>query len=97
MTESEKLKATEEEWNAVKAYHEMLESKYLPETIECHFGLLNISDISDSDMQEFKKGIGESLWDSDSSYYHTDSEHIEVNNNDFSFTIITLKRRKHRE
>lgn len=89
-SESEAQKATETEWNALRAYHEMLEEKYLPKTVECHFQLLNITD---EHMQEFKKGIGASLWDCDCSHYSTKPEDIEVKaDEDGWFTIITLKK-----
>jgi hypothetical protein len=82
----------EAEWNEMQAYHKMLEDKYLDDTIECRFQLLNIRD---EDMEDFKKGLGHSLWDCDCSHYSTKSEDIEVKaDEDGWFTIITLKRSK---
>lgn len=90
--ENEATKATETEWNALRAYHEMLEDKYLKDTIECRFSLLNIGE---SDMEDFKKGIGVSLWDCDCSHYSCDEKDIEVaDDEDLWFTVITLKRSK---
>lgn len=89
-SDSEKAKATEEEWKAVRAYHEMLEEKYLPKTVECYFTMLNITE---ENMQDFKKGIGVSLWNCDCSHYSANSEDIDVKeDSDGFFTIITLKK-----
>lgn len=83
-------KATEKEWEELRAYHEALEEKYLPKTIDCHFSLLNIAK---KNMEEFKKGIGASLWDCDCSHYSTKPEDIQVaDDEDGWFTIITIKR-----
>jgi len=85
-------KATEKEWNEMRAYHKMLEDKYLKDKIDCHFQLLNVLE---NDMEEFKSGIGSSLWDCDCSHYSTKNEDIEVKaDEDGWFTIITLKRAK---
>jgi len=90
--ENEATKATETEWNALRAYHEMLEDKYLKETIDCRFGVLNIEE---KDMVEFKKGVGISLWDCDCSHYSTNIEDIEIKiDDDAWYTVITLKRHK---
>lgn len=90
-SDNEKSSSTEEEWKAVRAYHEMLEEKYLPKTIDCHFHSLNISE---NDMAEFKRGIGVTLWNCDCSHYSCNAEDIEVteDNSVMMFTIITLKK-----
>lgn len=89
-SDKEKLEATKEEWQAFRAYHEMLEDKYLPKTVECHFGLLNITE---NDMEEFKKGVSLSLWDCDCSHYSVKEEDISVVADEYGdFTVITLKR-----
>ena len=83
-------KSSEAEWKALRAYHEMLEEKYLPKTIECHFQLLNITE---ENMKDFKKGVGTSLWDCDCSHYSTKPEDIEVKADEEGwFTNIILKR-----
>jgi len=88
--DKEKSEATQEEWQDLRAYHEMLEDKYLPKTVECHFGLLNITE---NDMEEFKKGVSLSLWDCDCSHYSVKEEDISVvADEDGYFTVITLKR-----
>lgn len=89
-TESEKAKATEQEWKALRAYHEMLEEKYLPKTVECHFRLLNVPK---ENLKEFKTGISASLWDCDCSHYSVKLRDINVKaDKDGYFTIITLKK-----
>jgi hypothetical protein len=83
-------KSSEKEWNELRAYHEMLEEKYLPKTVRCSFQLLNITE---EHMEEFKKGVGDSLWDCDCSHYSTRPEDIEVKaDEDGWFTEIILKR-----
>ena len=89
-SDEEKTKVTETEWNALRAYHEMLEEKYLPKTIDCRFQVLNVTQ---ENMEEFKNGISNSLWDCDCSHYSTKPEDIQVKpDEDGWFTIITLKR-----
>ena len=79
-----------DEWEALRAYHEMLEAKYLPKTVECHFGVLNIGE---NDMVEFKSGISSSLWNCDCSHYSTKVEDISVmDDEDGWFTSIIIKR-----
>lgn len=88
--EIEKAEATETDWQALRAYHEMLEEKYLPKTVECYFRVLNVSE---NDMKEFKKGIGSSLWECDCSHYSVKEEDISVIADERGdFTLITLKR-----
>lgn len=82
--------STKEYWEDLRAYHKMLEDKYLPKTVECHFQLLNIPE---EHMSEFKKGLEASLWDCDCSHYSTNPEDIEVKaDDDGYFTTITLKK-----
>ncbi len=89
---NDKSAGDSEEWKALRAYHEMLEAKYLKDTIDCHFQVLNIEE---KDMDDFKAGIGASLWDCDCSRYSTKKENIGVREDeDGWFTIITLKRSK---
>lgn len=89
-TDEEKRKATESEWNALRAFHQVLEEKYLPKIVECNFGFLNITE---ENMKEFKEGISMSLWDCDCSHYSTKLEDIEIKpDEDGMFTMITLKK-----
>lgn len=81
-----------DEWKALRAHHQILEDKYIPNILECHFTLLNIEE---QYMDDFKKGIGVSLWDCDCSYYSTQPEDIDVTiDDDQYFIIITLKKSK---
>ena len=90
MSHDDDDKASEAEWKALRAYHEMLEEKYLPKTVECHFRLLNVTE---ENMKDFKKGVGVSLWDCDCSHYSTKPEDIEVKADEEGwFTVITIKR-----
>lgn len=80
----------EDEWKALRAYHEMLEAKYLPSTLECNFQLLNITP---ENMKEFKDGLSNSLWDCDRSHYSTNVDDIIVQADaDGWYTSIILKR-----
>ena len=83
---------SEVEWKELRGYHDTLLDKYLPNTFECSFQLLNITE---ENMVEFKKGVGDCLWSSDCSHYSADPEHIEVKTDtDGYFTVITLTRHK---
>jgi len=88
--EREEENSNSEEWKALRAYHKMLEEKYLPPELKCHFTLLNIPT---SDLLEFKKGLGASLWNCDMSHYKTEADCIKVEPDDQGFfTVITLER-----
>lgn len=81
---------SEEEWDALMSYSKMLEDKYLPPTIQCFFGALYVAE---EHMADFKKGVGAALWDCDCSHYSTNSDNIDVKDDeDGYFTIITLKK-----
>ena len=89
-TDEDKHKVTKPEWDALRAYHEMLEEKYLPKTIECHIAVLNITQ---ENMKEFKMALGSALWNCDCSHYSCNAEDIDVKaDEDGWFTIITIKR-----
>lgn len=84
-----------EAWINMQDYYETLLDKYLPDTVECLFHLLNITE---EHMLDFKKGIGHCLWDSDCSHYSTNLENIDVKaDTDGFFTVITLTRHKIKE
>ncbi len=76
-----------EKWDAYFNHNKMLEKKYLPETLECVFGLLRIDD-----MKKFKEGIRSSLWNCDMCSYNIDEEKIEVYNDlEIGFTHIKFQ------
>lgn len=89
-----------DKWNACRAYHKLLQAKYLSETIDCRLNILTIT--NEADLIEFKRGISTYLWNCDRSYYSTKIEDIDVKNingDEYDiydmFTVITLK--KHHE
>lgn len=75
-------------WIALKSYHGMLKDKYIPPTLEYHVRPLNITNI-----EEFKTGFRQSLWDSDVCYYNikTNDDIEIVDTSDAYFTTIKLK------
>ena len=77
-----------EEWNEYQKYREVLKKKYLPNPLICHLSPLNIVDL-----EEFKKGLIWSLWDSDHCNYNLDPENIKIYDDDdeIYFTIIEFK------
>jgi hypothetical protein len=54
------------EWDALKKHEKMLNDKYLPKTLECHIPFLCVNE---NDMEEFKNGLIEALWDCDCCNY----------------------------
>jgi hypothetical protein len=61
--------------------------KYLPQTLECVFSLIRIDD-----MNKFKEGIKESLWNCDMCSYNIDEEKIEIYNDlELGFTHIKFQ------
>jgi len=75
-TEEEKKEATKEEWDNLKTYQKMLDDKYYPKTIQTH-----ISPLIDC------------LWNCDCCSYSLKEEDILIEtDNNYFFTIITLKR-----
>jgi hypothetical protein len=77
------------EWKELRAYHEMLEAKYLPKEVICH-----IQPVNYIDEDQFKLGIVRALWDSDLCHYKcSDPSDVDVKlEDDAYFTKITLKR-----
>jgi hypothetical protein len=60
-------------WNNLRAYHEMLEAKYLPAELKCHMPCLNVVNEA-----EFKEGLISSLWDTDLCHYSLKPENIRI-------------------
>jgi len=76
-----------EKWEAYFNHNKMLERKYLPQTLECVFSLIRIDD-----MNKFKEGIKESLWNCDMCSYNIDKEKIEIYNDlELGFTHIKFQ------
>lgn len=86
----EKVK-NDSNWIALREYHSMLEEKYLPPVLDCHIQPINVVDLV-----EFKRGVRDSLWDSDLCHYDiTTNDDIEiVDDEDGYFTTIKLKYKK---
>jgi hypothetical protein len=91
--ESEWIKSTKrdrssdgvtEEWKAYLAHNRMLGEKYLPHYLKCHVPQVHIENI-----EEFKKGLINSLWNTDLCAYSLKPENIEIKNDDY-FTCIEL-------
>jgi len=79
-------KEANEEWVIFQECRKKLLKKYLPNPLQCHLGLLNITN-----MEEFKDGIMTSLWDSDVCNYNIDPDNIKIyDDDDMYFTIIEL-------
>lgn len=76
-------------WKAYFEHNNMLEKKYLPHTLECHVPTLYFDNID-----EFKNGLIESLWNSDLCAYSLKPENIKIKmngNDEFDFfSIIEL-------
>ena len=63
------------EWKDYQAYRSFLKDKYLPKELVCH---VNKVYLQSQDLSEFKKGLGNALWDSDVSNYSSKEEDIDV-------------------
>jgi hypothetical protein len=76
-----------EKWEVYFNHNKMLERKYLPQTLECVFSLIRIDD-----MNKFKEGIKESLWNCDMCSYNIDEDKIEITNDlELGFTHIKFQ------
>lgn len=76
-----------EEWNNYQKYREFLKKKYLPNPLVCHMSPLNILDL-----EEFKKGLIWSLWDSDHCNYCLEPDKIKIyDDEELYFTIIEFE------
>jgi hypothetical protein len=80
---------SDDEWKALREYHEMLEEKYLPKEIVCTIHAVNYLDET-----EFKRGIVNALWQSDMSHYMcSEPEDVDVGLDDNAwFTLVTIRR-----
>ena len=87
-TDQEKKEATKEEWENYRTYSKMLYDKYYPSTIQTFISPLNVND-----MDKFKDGLINCLWNCDCCSYSLKKDDIliEMDENIYH-TIITLKR-----
>jgi hypothetical protein len=77
-------KSSDVEWNDYQKYRENLNKKYLPNPLICHISPLNI--------EEFKKGLIWSLYDSDHCSYNLDPDKIKIyDDENLYFTIIEFE------
>ncbi len=61
------------EWNALKKHENMLYDKYLPKTLECRIPFLCVNEYN---IEDFKNGLIEVLWDCDCCNYKIGSDDI---------------------
>lgn len=64
-----------EKWELYRKHNKMLESKYLPEVLKCWLPLTRITNID-----EFKEGLIDSLWNCDLCSYNLDKNNIKIEN-----------------
>lgn len=76
-------------WNTIRLEQRRLELKYLPNPY-CKF--IRPINIENMNMDSFKRGLMNSLWDCDYCSYNIDPENIKVYfDNEFYFTVIELR------
>ena len=77
----------EGKWDLYHAHNKMLEKKYLPNPLECYMDILNIQNL-----EEFKEGLIEYLWNCDMCSYNLHHEDIEIlDDEEVRFTIVKFK------
>lgn len=75
-------------WDELSKYNKYLDKKYLPEVLLCTFDPIYVENIDG-----FKQGIADALWNSDICVYSTNLEDIKIYyDEDFYLTYIELKR-----
>lgn len=84
-TQHGKVKA-DDEWKVYQDCRKRLIKKYLPNPLKCYVGILNIHN-----MEDFKNGLINSLWNSDVCNYNLNPENIKIYDDDeVFFTVIEL-------
>jgi hypothetical protein len=74
-------------WVEYYQHNQMLEKKYLPHELKCHFDLLHIKK-----EKQFKDGLINSLWGCDMCYYSLNPEDITIEQDlDYTTTTIIFK------
>jgi len=78
-------------WNDLLVYYKKLVKKYIPEELECY---VNVLEDDGLDVEKFKLGLTESLWQSDLSHYSCNPSDVDIKFSDsvYGNTKITLKR-----
>lgn len=79
------LNGDPELWKAYHAHNIMLQNKYLPHVLIC-----NIPQIEVDNLEDFKRGLIASLWDTDLCSYSLKPENIKIENDEKYFTTIEL-------
>lgn len=74
-----------EKWKAYYEHNKMLNVKYLPHTLKCYVPQVNIDKMN---IDDFKKGLTASLWDSDACAYSLKPENVKISNDEGYFTKI---------
>lgn len=78
---------SKEKWNTLSAFSKQLHIKYLPKILKCYIDLIRIDN-----MEEFKKGFVNTLWNTDVCNYSLEYEDILITHDLSQFlTIIELK------
>lgn len=72
-----------EEWKAYRAHSVMLGEKYLPHVLKCRVPQIHVENI-----EEFKRGLIDSLWNCDLCAYSLKPDNIKINNQEKYFTCI---------
>lgn len=81
------VKENKEKWKLYYEHNKMLSKKYLPNPLICHIDVLNIRDVD-----EFKKGLIQTLWNSDICSYNLEGGNIKIyNDKEYYFTIIEFQ------
>jgi hypothetical protein len=76
----ENKKLSEAAWAPMIECYERMIKKYMPQKLVCHLAPLNIVNVD-----EFKKGISNILWDCDCCSYSTDPENIVITHDEGGF------------
>jgi hypothetical protein len=77
-----------EEWNELLKFRHEMEKKYIPEILECYVDYFMVDNVN-----EFKKGILDSLWNSDLSHYCDSINDIIIDEIDKEFEDMYIRRK----
>lgn len=81
----------EKEWNKYLDFYHKLVEKYIPEKLECYVPILDKKNLN---IELFKEGFVNSLWQSDISHYSCKTKDIDIifRTDSFMMPVIILKR-----